>query len=483
MATQANPYLIITDGVATATFADGAGGNTNWGVRAQTWAPNVAPLRRSPLGGRGPYADVVEELTINVRDSGATAAAAMANLNTLSLLLDQAERWARGEFVNAVLVKYVPQGSTIAANATPYQAVVLGRASEDMGAMLGLPPRWDQLGMIKELWDVKVRFVRTGQWLLGDQQASTVPSLTSGVVTDVAFASGLGGATPHAPLAMTLGTWTTTNVATLNSGFLMCTGNTPGSENGIKVSTAPFSGLGTGGYTNINESANNAISGANTARYTPTGTAFSRCRVGPINWTAAHRLGIFATVRNNDATKSYQIRAGYSKDTAAVSAVRTGTVVVDGSSTSPQAIFIGILTIPNAQYGDVFIEIAASATGSTFDIDQIVVVCLDDDTSCVLGHDGMNMSGTFGAGVTVFLDIQNQILTRPEPFVGVHQQSVTDGIALTYRGDARFRTGLTEINVLWLTTSGAKWRFSQGGGSLQTVSVTARQFNAYLTPV
>src|SRR3990170_3534484 len=98
-----NTYLVITDGTTTVTIADGAGGATNYKFAYGTWAPAVAPLRRSQLGGRGPYGDVIEEMQLHI--TGSTVPNALANLATLAQLLDQAERWSRGENVSAVLIK------------------------------------------------------------------------------------------------------------------------------------------------------------------------------------------------------------------------------------------------------------------------------------------------------------------------------------------------------------------------------------------
>src|SRR4051812_30642710 len=104
MAVQPYLYLVLTDGTTTVTFSDGANGSTNYPPQAGGWAPNVAALNQSLLGGRGPYTDVVEEITINVR--GATAALCYSNLDALVRLLDQADRWwLRAENISPVLLK------------------------------------------------------------------------------------------------------------------------------------------------------------------------------------------------------------------------------------------------------------------------------------------------------------------------------------------------------------------------------------------
>src|SRR5437868_4467312 len=102
----------MTDGTDTVTFMDGLGGVTNWPLIRGQWGPAIAGLRTSPLAGRGPYADVAEDLSCNIRNT--TGALVYGNLDTLARLLDKAERWwLRNEPISPVVLKYAPQGSTI----------------------------------------------------------------------------------------------------------------------------------------------------------------------------------------------------------------------------------------------------------------------------------------------------------------------------------------------------------------------------------
>ena len=103
--------LKITDGTTTADLTD----QTNYQLVDGGWAPSVAPLRKSTLGGSGPYEDVIEEIVVNVH--GTTAATCLANLAKLSQLLDQAERWSRGENISPVKLQCQPWGSSYLASA------------------------------------------------------------------------------------------------------------------------------------------------------------------------------------------------------------------------------------------------------------------------------------------------------------------------------------------------------------------------------
>src|SRR3990172_8696486 len=133
---------------------DGAG----WG----SWAPRIAGLRRSTLGGRSPYAEVVEEFDLHI--TGTSAANALANLATLGTLLDNAERWWRGENRAQVTLRYSPEGATVSSTTDPLEAVVLGRATGDQSAGVTLPVVFNEF--VPQQWVIRarVRFVRRGLW-------------------------------------------------------------------------------------------------------------------------------------------------------------------------------------------------------------------------------------------------------------------------------------------------------------------------------
>ena len=70
MPTQAFPYmaLVCDDLSLTITHQqDPASGIPDWPLQRGGWAPKIPPLRAGQLGGRGPYEDVVESYTIDVR--------------------------------------------------------------------------------------------------------------------------------------------------------------------------------------------------------------------------------------------------------------------------------------------------------------------------------------------------------------------------------------------------------------------------------
>jgi hypothetical protein len=194
MPTQSHPFLQMTDGTLTATFADGLGGATSYAPVRGTWAPAIATRRRSALG-RGPWDDVVEEWDLIVK--GADTATALSNLATLARLLDNADRfWRLGENVSPVLLKYAPQGSTIFSTANPATCLVLGRTPQDR-TNISLPANANDVGMLFEIRPVHLRFVRTGQWLNPTVETTTITAAAANPTVQTAnFTSNLTIASP-----------------------------------------------------------------------------------------------------------------------------------------------------------------------------------------------------------------------------------------------------------------------------------------------
>jgi hypothetical protein len=84
--------------------------NTDYMLENGGWAPSVPDLSSRPLAGRGPYEEIVEDRMVTIH--GRTVDEVLENLENLVRLMDQAERYSRGEHATPVLVKYSPKGSS-----------------------------------------------------------------------------------------------------------------------------------------------------------------------------------------------------------------------------------------------------------------------------------------------------------------------------------------------------------------------------------
>lgn len=174
---QVSSAGLITDEWAFADLSSKDGGE----YALVEYAPVVAPLRISRLGGSGSYDEVAETLTVHCL--GSTPSAAVAAYERLIGALDIAARWLDEEADNVIQVRVRTIESTVGELA----AVVLG-------AMPGEPPAsvsatWDQgLGM----WAVRnvaLRFRRRGLWLNPTQDTATSSTVAYGELMTATLAN------------------------------------------------------------------------------------------------------------------------------------------------------------------------------------------------------------------------------------------------------------------------------------------------------
>ena len=171
------PYLRLTNGTTTITFADGATAVPgNYTYNAVGWAPAIANRADDDIDGYS-YEDVIETIPINI--TGSTVANMYANVLALTQLLDQGARWANGDLTQTpVLIQYIPGGSS-KSTANPYEAAILGPDGDS--PMLQLPATWAQSSATRFVLNATLRFVRRGLWLNETDTASSA-STSSGTV-------------------------------------------------------------------------------------------------------------------------------------------------------------------------------------------------------------------------------------------------------------------------------------------------------------
>lgn len=366
MATQT--YLAITDGTLSATYADGNGGATNYQFAYGGWSPTVATLRQTVLGGLSPYTEVVEEIVTHV--TGATPDAVLANVGTLMQLIEQAERWSKGENVAGVVIKYSPGGSTVSSAASPMQAVILGRAPGDASPVINLPGTFEskQLKTGKYVLGIRLRFLRRGEWL------HTTETKTAALVDngEIATLQTFTARAAWSPCDVSL-----TRVdgrSTFPAGYLlMADGDASGANKALEILNAES--MTATGFTSVADAAKFARN-TNVLRYTPTGTA--ETNTGAQNFAGAINggsgpLAIFANVRNNSTTTVFKLRAavGFSGSRTQY----TSRVVLPAQAAAyPYWVCIGLVSGRDAK--SLILYLTASAASGTLDIDSIVVVNL-----------------------------------------------------------------------------------------------------------
>jgi hypothetical protein len=420
----------------------------------------VAALRRSTLGGRGPYNDVVEQWDLNIR--GADAVTAMSNVETLARLLDNAERfWRLGQNISPVRLRFAPQGSTLFSTANPAECLVLGRAPGDEIAGVSLPSRFNDVGMIFEVLQARLKFVRGGLWLNPTAETASSSAAANPTVQSATLTSTL---TVSAPTKLAIAWSGTPTFVGAPSPIVLWAS----AANRIVIYEAESGSLFTN-VTSVADAANNARGGS-VARYTPINTSLN----GVVGITLSgldtntRRVAYYAAVRNNSATTTWLMQV---VSTGAETDKRTPIVPIDTSTTNPRIVFLGTLAYATTPTG-IELDVQASAASGTLDVDYIVALAVDDERS--------------GALALTWADDQPTTYTiDPRPLTATVPQASGNGALgrlFSYSGDAMIHTNGQVVAATILMTSGAKWRGSSGGGSVLNTTLTATRNNAYLTP-
>lgn len=488
MPPQAFPYLVLTDGTDTVTFADGLGGLTNYPPVRGEWAPAIAALRPGLMDGLSPYADVIEELTINIRDT--TAELALSRLATLARLLDKADRWwKRGESISPVLLKYVPQGSTIAATATPFIATVLGRAPGDETSGVRLPVNFNDVGMIAVIEEVTVRLVRTPVWLHTQENASASAANNPSVLS-ITMPSSPAIRSPIELEFTDLATEAATGDIDIPPAFLIF-----GPNLDLQQAESPLSSslAASATYTSTADATARA-SGGNVGRLNHSAAALNAESVinfAPSLTGTPTLVAVYVTYRNNtNSAWTIRLSGGYGLIAAAsVTQAFAPTVVIPGAATNPTALYLG--TIANRQ-GVQFISLNVALTAlvgaGTLDFDTIAFVDLSTNEASVISINGARatLGGAIGAGAAEVV-IQNDPSTLPTPYVRINLAS-GNKVGQSYSGPAGLTAKGSALKAIWYAThlwnnTTPYWTTQNVGGSaIETIGALVRRKPAYLTP-
>ena len=433
--------------------------------RVVSWSPAVAQRRVGDLGGRGPYEDVEEEMTIVI-----TGASALSKLQTLMGTLDQAARWARGEPVGKVLFRYQPT-----AGSPELRAVVLG------GGEVELPDKYALAPTLTVIDPVVVRFRRSALWL-GDDEVKTDTTTGNPEVGVTSVFTPLQVAAPiKVEIEGLLGKETI-----VGDTFVLVTSGENAATAGKRIVVVAAEGLATSGYyTSVGDSANKAR--GTVLRLTPgdAGAYYDTIAlsVGSTTDQYARRWGVFLNYRNNSATTSWRIGARLWNNYNANGVADTHMVVVPAGVSEPKWVFVGAASLPDS-LERITLSIWASAASGTLDIDDVVLLAMDYP-DCDRAIAVMNRAGNNTISTTADLVIDHRLLERLSPAVYV-QTGSAGGSWWPYQGDATLymREGCLAVAVAWLATDavvGSYWRATSGGAA-QSPSVRVTRTEAFLTP-
>ncbi|CUS05401.2 protein of unknown function [Candidatus Promineifilum breve] len=439
----------------------------NPAYRVTSWAPAVATRRVGELGGRGPYGEVVEEMTLFIGATPSpTPSTPAQNLSRLFSLMDQAERWSRGERVAPV--KLVVK---MTATSPELSAVILGPASPGE-AMIELPPRYGDAAAMGALDPVILRFRRSALWL-GDSETKTTPT---GANPATLTATGFIPRGDIAPLKIEL-----LNISVPQSnrgvnGFIL----TAWFDKQIVVIDSE-SFTDTADTATVSDAANFAMSG-NVKRFTPdtSGGPLGFMDLGRVNVAAlvdlnfARRWGLFVNCRNNSATNTFYLQPEAREYYNGGRFIQFPRLAIPPTSTFPQWLYVGSVT---TKYPLKSIELwgASDTNDGTLDIDSVVLLALDNpDTSRAIALTNNQSFPTYPGD----LIIDHQLNAELTPLVVF---DTVDEFTLNYRGDATIFATAGTVAACLLATDGSKWRLTNNGGSVQSLAFRITRTNGYLT--
>lgn len=430
MATQAYPYMVLTDGTITVTIQPGDGSTGNYPLVRDGWAPAVAGLRASPLTGYTPYEDVVETFTIEI--NGTTATLALGRLATLTKLLDQAARWYRGENVAAVLLKIAPHGSTISSTAAPLQVAILGGSVK-------APPRWDEVGRNFVIPNVEVSVIRRGLWLAAEESAGS-GSVSNGAAAGFTFAAGAQSFDSPMKLTITNYGYGRTSGMRYHGGFILI-GEPVGGSSPITISNAKDGA--SGAFTSTAPAGSTHPLATNVLRYTPVGTTEATSGViTPSLPQTTNLVAVFANIRPS-ATVSFTVRVRI--DSFIYNAYTPYVTIAANATQYPKWYFIGVVAKSSSK-SDVYLHVTASAASSSLDIDTIVLC--DARAVQVLALPGLGDSDPNSVDTLNTLVIDPALLTYSQP------TSLMGGTPVPYLGAAVLSTRAATAYGLALLTGG-----------------------------
>lgn len=435
-----NTFRIYEDGYDSVDFVSDAD------ISLSSWSPVVPSRRAGALGGRGPHNDVAEEMTISIR--GTSASDTLNNLEDLGILLDRAERWARGEAdVGPVLFQYEPDSGSEVLSTVIYGPPEPGQP------MLELPPNFVQTPFIQFIDNITLRFRHSTPWLEpGEDATETASTGNNPGIIDTVYGT---SATVPSPVKIALALDIDLDVG--SSGLLLL------AQHGthIDIDEAENGVYDDGDWA---DAADTDASGGNVARYTPNDTNVGEFGLSVTLDSDLRRFAIVANLRNRSSTINYNVRGG-------AQGTYTKWNTIDTTNNNPQVVVLGTITT-TAAVASVTIQVQADATGSSsnsLDFDTIAILSVGDDVGRIIALPDLNSVPT--------------LTIDPAPLDSVSPKVLIAGVrGATYKGDAyTMAMGNTCVAVL-IGNTGSEWRLRDDGGAAISIGMTTTRYKARLTP-
>lgn len=341
----------------------------NCHLAARGWAPAVAPRRRTRLGGGAPYEDVAERIDVSIfsRESSQDA---LAFLERLSALLDQADAWSeerlgagapRGN-TPPVLLRVRTQGSS--EPETP-ECIVIGR--DDTEPLVGLPVEFNDYLMVWEVGVVRIQFMRRGRYLLdgtvAGAGAEANPTFHRVAMPEVPVPGPVSLRIGGLPSGMAF--------ATTQPAFLMFCDAPLSTSAGFNTRVFNASQMVATNLTSVSDTASHAAGGS-ILRLDAAANLSGLARVAGVASPYPRMYGV-ATIRNNSSTTSFRVRLvafGYG-------GARTGEgawAICPPTTGKTTAVSLGMIAAVEGGLHDLAVEIEAHGSTGTFDLNVLAVM-------------------------------------------------------------------------------------------------------------
>lgn len=461
---MATPYLAISDGTTTITFLNGAT-TQSYFIEANQWAPSVAGVRKSEFGTVGTHNNVTEE--INCRIIGTTAADCYSKLQILANLLEQAERFANGEAVSVVLLKFAPTGSALSSDSAPLQAMILGRDDGDETSGVALEPEWDGASATFHL-PIRIRFKRRGLWT-HTTEAITASNNTPGALATCTFSA--AHATPCPIRVRVEGTKATADTVQ-EVGHLIL--GDSGSISLVEAETMTNGGVAASDFDASFVPSNNAVLKISTGGVNTGSTSTHPTYNGnPITIVMRLRSSVAGVVW----TLTPQFTIGASPGSAIVDAPPAYFSPADTSART--LIFPAVVPPKNSAVNLRFgISLNTAWVAQLLYIDFFYIVRLDPNTRIIRNEYTYLIPA--GAGSLV---LDPGVLTTPEPHLQWETSTNTFEQYVGSSGELVFASKATAVLAVWIPDSVAGYYRGVNSGAVSlTETITCTRHMSYLTP-
>jgi hypothetical protein len=453
--------LALTDGATTISLIDAP-----YALALDGTDLGIATLRQSTLGGSGPYTE--SGCTIALVIKGACPANIYAALQAVWNLLDQAQRFWRGEVVNPVRLVVQASGSTTAA----VEALVLRRTDAD--APLHLPSIYEvNDGQYYVMTGVVVAFSRKGTWV------AAAASATSGSTTVPGpFSVALTAATVQSPTKISLLLNPLLRLNTMPQSLFLISDT----ANHIALLQAKSYTATSGAppVSLVNEAANFSYSG-NVLRWQAQNVAEFSNFVQYLSVVTVPYVSplvrVFASLRNNSASVTFTI--ALRGDPESTNEITRATVYA--GSTTPQIVDLGYLPLALGDESTFELSVIATTTSAahTLDIDYIALIT-QTPTDFVIA-----------TGPTLIALVAPSLIIDPRAETGltaVVDYSGTSGhggakaFLPGWNGDAYISGKAAAAVLVWMAVDGTAWNARDSlGTSKYATTMTATRQGAYIT--